>query len=404
MNLSRYIASRLTGARSDSFTASVTKIAKFSVGLGIAIMIVSFAILEGFRYEIQEKIFSFGGHLQISKFDTNNSFEGYPMGTSTGLGDYKNIPGVAHLQPFARKTAIIKTDDEVLGVVLKGVDTTYDFRGMQANLVSGSVLEFNDTAASNQIMMSQLMADKLRLKVGEKVLFYFIQNPPRMRRFEVKGIFKTGLEEFDNVYVLGDLQQIRDLNQWPDTLVGGYEILLSDFTQIDTVTSQVFDKMNYDLQLEKITDTYAQLFDWLELLKRNVIIFLVLIVFVATFNMVSTLFIMILERTNMIGALKAMGATNGQIRGIFLHRGLRLTIAGLIGGNLLALLFCGVQDYFHLIPLDPENYYMDTVPIHWDWRIWVGINGITFILTMLSILLPTLLIARIHPVKAIKFD
>ncbi|MGV3539786.1 MAG: ABC transporter permease [Rufibacter sp.] len=404
MNLSRYIASRLAGARSDSFTASVTKIAKFSVGLGIAIMIVSFAILEGFRHEIQTKIFSFGGHLQISKFDTNNSFEGYPMSTATGLEGYAKIPGVSHLQPFARKTAIIKTDEEVLGVVLKGVDSTYDFRGMQANLIAGGVLEFNDSVASEQIMMSQLMADKLRLKVNDKVLFYFIQNPPRMRRFEVKGIFKTGLEEFDNVYVLGDLKQIRELNQWPDSLVGGYEILLTDFTQIDTVANQVFEKMNYDLQLEKITDTYAQLFDWLELLKRNVIIFLVLIVFVATFNMVSTLFIMILERTNMIGALKAMGATNGQIRQIFLHRGLRLTITGLIGGNLLALAFCAAQDYFHLIPLDPENYYMDTVPIYWSWKIWLGINGVTFILTMLSVMLPTLLISRIHPVKAIKFD
>jgi len=404
VNLSRYIADRLAGARSDSFTASVTKIAKFSVGLGIAIMIVSFAILEGFRNEIQAKIFSFGGHLQVSKFDTNNSFEGYPMGTSTGLGDYSSIPGVYKLQPFARKTAIIKTDDEVLGVVLKGVDSTYDFRGMAQNLVSGSVMQFTDTAVSNQIMMSQLMADKLVLKVGDKVLFYFIQNPPRMRRFEVAGIFKTGLEEFDNVYVLGDLQQIRDLNNWEDTLVGGYEILISDFTQIDTVANQVFDKMNYDLQLEKITDTYAQLFDWLELLKRNVIIFLILIMFVATFNMVSTLFIMILERTNMIGALKAMGATNSQIRGIFLHRGLRLTIAGLLGGNLLALLFCAAQDYFHIIPLDPENYYMDTVPIYWSWKIWLGINALTLTLTLLSILLPTLLISRIHPVKSIKFD
>nr|WP_225986611.1 FtsX-like permease family protein [Rufibacter sp. LB8] len=394
----------MAGARSDSFTASVTKIAKFSVGLGIAIMIVSFAILEGFRHEIQAKIFSFGGHLQISKFDTNNSFEGYPMGTTTGLNDYEKIPGVSHIQPFARKTAIIKTEDEVLGVVLKGVDSTYDFRGMKANLISGSTIQFTDTAASNELMMSQIMADKLRLKVGDKVLFYFIQNPPRMRRFEVKGIFKTGLEEFDNVYVLGDLQQIRDLNQWPDSLVGGYEILLNDFTQIDTVANQVFDHMNYDLQLEKITDTYAQLFDWLELLKRNVIIFLVLIIFVATFNMVSTLFIMILERTNMIGALKAMGATNRQIRNIFLHRGLRLTIWGIIGGNLLALAFCGAQDYFHLIPLDPENYYMDTVPIYWSWRIWLGINVITFFLTMLSVMLPTLMISRISPVKAIKFD
>jgi lipoprotein-releasing system permease protein len=367
-------------------------------------MIVSFAILEGFRNEIQDKIFSFGAHLQISKFDNNNSFEGLPISTNTGLNTGNQIPEIKHMQPFARKTAIVKTDTDVLGVVMKGIDKTYDFTAMKSNLVSGRVLHFTDTAASEEVMLSKKIADQLRLKTGDDVLFYFIQNPPRVRKLKVAGIYKTGLDEFDNMYVIGDLQQIRELNNWNDTLVGGYEIVLKDFKKIDTVAHQVFDKMHYDLQLQKITDEYAQLFDWLKLLKRNVIIFLVLIVFVATFNMVSTVFIMIMERTNMIGVLKAVGATDYQIRQVFFYNGAKLTLKGLLWGNVVGLGFCALQYYFKFIPLDPENYYMDTVPIHWNFGMILLLNAITFVLTLVSILLPTALVSRIKPVKAIKFD
>ncbi|MFC5271928.1 ABC transporter permease [Adhaeribacter terreus] len=368
-------------------------------------MIVSFAILEGFRNQIQDKIFSFGAHLQITKYDTNNSLEGLPISINTGLSPHKNqVSEIAHMQPFARKTAIVKTEGEVLGVVIKGIDRTYDLSAMEANLVSGKALEFNDSTASDEVMVSKKIADQLRLKVGEEALFYFVQNPPRVRKFKIAGIYKTGLDEFDNVYVIGDLRHIRDLNNWNDTLVGGYEIILKDFRTIDATANKVFEKMNYDLQLQKITDEYAQLFDWLKLLKRNVIIFLVLIVFVATFNMVSTVFIMIMERTHMIGVLKALGATNYQIRKIFFYNGAKLTFKGLLWGNVVGLGFCALQYYTQLIPLDPENYYMDTVPIHWNFMVILILNAAIFLLTLLSVLLPTALVSRIKPVKAIRFD
>ncbi len=367
-------------------------------------MIVSFAILEGFRNEIRDKIFSFGAHLQISKYDTNNSFEGAPISTATGINSTEDIPGIAHIQSFARKTAIIKTDEEVLGVVVKGVDKGYDLSAMQQNLDEGKLIGFNDTASSMDVMLSRRIADKLRLKVGDEAIFYFIQNPPRARKLKVSGVFNTGLEEFDEVFVIGDLQLVRELNNWPDTLVGGVEILLKDFEQIDLVADQVFDQMNYDLQLEKITDRHAQLFDWLQLLRKNVVIFLVLIIFVATFNMVSTVFIMIIERINMIGVLKAVGATDAQIRQIFYFRGLSLTLKGMFWGNLIGLGFCVIQYYFEIIPLDPENYYMDTVPISWNFGIIVILNVITLLMTMLAILIPAAMVARIKPVRAIKFD
>ncbi|MBK0404583.1 ABC transporter permease [Adhaeribacter sp. BT258] len=405
MNVSRYISKKITASASESFTSSVTKIAIISIAIGLAIMIVSFAILEGFRNQIQDKIFSFGAHLQITKYDTNNSLEGLPISTNTGLSPHKNnVPGIAHMQPFARKTAIVKTEGEVLGVVLKGIDQTYDLSAMERNLVAGRVLQIVDSVASDEVMVSKKIADQLRLEIGEEALFYFVQNPPRVRKFKIVGIYKTGLDEFDNVYVFSDLEHIRDLNNWNDTLVGGYEIILKDFRTIDQTAHNVFDKMNYDLQLQKITDEYAQLFDWLKLLKRNVIIFLVLIVFVATFNMVSTVFIMIMERTHMIGVLKAVGATNYQIRKIFFYNGAKLTFKGLLWGNVVGLGFCAIQYYFQLIPLDPENYYMDTVPIHWNFGVIMILNAAIFLLTLLSVLLPTALVSRIKPVKAIRFD
>ncbi|QCR22930.1 ABC transporter permease [Pontibacter sp. SGAir0037] len=404
MNISKYISDKISKVKTGSFTSSVTKIAIISIAAGIAIMIVSFAILEGFRSEIREKIFSFGAHLQISKYDTNNSYEGAPISRSTGINSTEDIPGIQQIQAYARKTAIIKTEDEVLGVVLKGIEKDYDLTSMRNNLEEGHTVTFTDTAASLDVMISRSIANKLKLNVGDKATFYFIQSPPRARRMNIAGIYNTGLEEFDEIFVLGDLRLIRELNNWPDTLVGGVEIVLKNFEEIDAVADQVFYQMNYDLQLEKITDRHQQLFDWMQLLGKNVVIFLVLIVFVATFNMVSTVFIMIIERINMIGVLKAIGATDAQIRKIFYFRGLRLTLKGMLWGNIIGLGFCALQYYFQLIPLDPENYYMDTVPISWNFGIVIVLNVITLVLTMLAILIPAAMVSRIKPVKAIKFD
>ncbi|MBC6989369.1 ABC transporter permease [Hymenobacter sp. BT491] len=404
MNVSRYISHKIEGADSGSFTSSVTKIAIISIALGLAVMVVSFAILEGFRNEIQSKIFSFGAHLQISKYDTNNSLEVEPIGSVRLLQTLHRIPEVKNVQPFARKTAIIKTKDEVMGVALKGIDEKNGLSSMRQNLVAGKFITFSDTAASNDVLLSRKIADKLRLKVGDEALFYFIQNPPRVRKFTVSGIYQTGLDEFDEAYVIGDIRQVRELNSWPDSLVGGVEVMLRDFTQLDPTFDRMYESLPYDLKLDKITEQYAQLFDWLKLLNRNVVIFLILIIFVATFNMVATIFIMILERTNMIGVLKAIGATDNQIRSMFFFRGMSLTVRGMLYGNLVGLGFCALQYYFHLIPLDPENYYMNRVPIYWDVKMILLLNAATFLASLLAVLIPTYLISRIRPVAAIKFD
>ncbi|RZK26891.1 MAG: ABC transporter permease, partial [Hymenobacter sp.] len=244
----------------------------------------------------------------------------------------------------------------------------------------------------------------LRLGIDSTALFYFIQQPPRIRKFRVAGIYQTGLDEFDEVYVLGDLRQIQELNAWPDSLVGGLEVRLRDFKRLDRTFDQFFEQLPYEVRIEKITDQYAQLFDWLQLLNRNVIIFLILIIFVATFNMVATIFIMILERTKMIGILKAVGATDNQIRGMFFFRGLSITLKGLVIGNLFALGVCWLQYHFRIIPLDPENYYMDRVPVAWDLKVILLLNAATLSAAVLSVLIPTYMIARIKPMVAIRFD
>ena len=407
MNVARYISQKIDGgADSGSFTASVTKIAIISIAMGLAVMVVSFAILQGFRNEIQNKIFSFGAHLQISRYDTNNSLEVAPIASPNLLAQLHDFPEVKSTHPFAVKTAIIKTPDEVMGVVLKGIAETDGPSPMRENLVAGKFITFADSAASDDVLISRKVADKLRLNVGDKTLFYFIQNPARIRQFRVSGVYSTGLDEFDEVYVIGDIRQIRQLNSpaWADSLVGGMEVVLKDFNTIDHAADSFYERLPYDLKIDKITDQYAQLFDWLQLLNRNVVIFLILIIFVATFNMVATIFIMILERTNMIGILKALGATDNQIRRMFFFRGLSLTMRGMLIGNVIAVGFCAVQYYFHIIPLDPENYYMNRVPISWDPRMLLLLNAATFAASLLAVLIPTYLIARIKPVVAIKFD
>ncbi len=394
----------MDGADTGSFTHSVTRIATVSIALGIAVMIVSFSILHGFREQIQSKIFSFGAHLQLSRYDNNNSLEVAPIAEPELRRQLARYPQVASVQSFARKTAIIKTTDEVLGVVLKGVSEKYGPSDMRQNMVAGQFLQFADSAASEDIVISQKIADKLRLKVGSPALFYFIQQPPRIRKFRVSGIYQTGLDEFDEVYVLGDLRQIQELNAWPDSLVGGLEVRLRDFSRLDATFDQFYEQLPYEVRIEKITDQYAQLFDWLQLLNRNVIIFLILIIFVATFNMVATIFIMILERTKMIGILKAVGATDNQIREMFFFRGMAITFRGLVIGNVIALSFCALQYYFRIIPLDPENYYMDRVPVAWSPFVMVLLNAATLGASILSVLIPTYMIARIKPMVAIRFD
>jgi lipoprotein-releasing system permease protein len=408
LNISLFIARRIQHTQGKSFSSTVAQIGVAGIAIGIAVMIVSFAILGGFKKTIRQKIFSFGAHLQVSRFHMNRSFDENPISTNTDLyTDYRQIPEVSHIQVYSHKAGLLKTDEELSGVVLKGVGKDFNLATFQPNMVEGKFFTFPDTAYSTQIVISRKIASQLRLKISESVLLYFIQNMqsrPRVRKLTVSGIYETGMEEFDESIVLGDIRMIQRLNDWSDTLVGGYEIYLNNFNNIDTAAEKVFDLMEYDMQVEKVTDKYIQIFDWLSLLNRNVAIFLVLIFFVACFNMVAILLILIMERTQMVGLLKAVGASQDQVRKIFLWGGVRLVIKGLIWGNLIGIGFCVMQDYTQLIPLDVEAYYMNTVPIDWDWLTILLLNMAVLALVSLVLIIPTTIISRIRPVQALRFD
>ncbi|WP_224996531.1 FtsX-like permease family protein [Cesiribacter sp. SM1] len=405
MNLSYFISSRINNANKGSFSSLIHKIAVASIGLGLAVMIVSFLILRGFQQTITDKVVSFGGHLQVTRYTFGNMYAENPI--SNNLDFYQNpqdYPYIEHVQQFAYKPGLLKTQDEVLGVLLKGVGKKFDRERFLPNMLEGTFPSMEDTAVSTEVVISQRIADQLRLEVGNDVIMYFVQNPPRFRRLQVAGIYATGMEDYDESLILGDIDLVRQLNNWNDTLAGGLEVYLRDFDDIDKAQELLYELTNYSYYVEKVTDRNIQIFEWLNLLNRNVVIFLALILFVACFNMVSILLILIMERTPMIGTLMAMGATHGQLRRIFITNGMQMVLKGILWGNIIALGFGFIQQQFKLIPLDKDNYYMDTVPILWDWPIIIGLNLLIFVLVMLILLIPSTIISRIQPIKAIKFD
>lgn len=421
MNVPIFLARKVRHAPEGSFSATVTRVGVASIALGLAILIIAFAVLFGFKSTIQQKIFLFGAHLQVSKFSNNLSYEESPLPLRTKLyQDSTRIPGVRHMQAVALKAGILKTKDELAGVLLKGVGSDYDWELLRGSLVAGTVPAFGTHAdsttsrqkpsgqqpsspASTQLLISQYMANQLQVNVGDSIPLYFLGNPPRARKMTIVGIYETGLEEVDKTIALGDIRLIQRLNNWGPDSVGSYEIFVNDFEQLARTRETVFDEMNPDMRLTTVTDQYRPLFDWMVLLDRNMVILLTLITFVASFNMVSVLLVLMMERTPMIGLLKALGSPDPLIRRLFLHVGLNMVGWGLLIGNVVGLSFCFIQDRFKPIPLDPKNYYMNYVPITWDWPTILALNGGTVVMIALALWLPTFIINRIQPVKALAF-
>ncbi len=403
MNISFFIGRKIRKTDGESFSSTVTNIAISSIAVGLFVMIISFAILEGFKRTIRDKIISFGSHIQITKFDENDSFEEMPMSVNR-KNRYDKISQIDHVQSFSLKTGLLKTEEEVHGIIFKGIDADFNQTSFQQNLIEGRFPNLQGDKDSKEVLLSRRMANKLRLKLNDEVLVYFIQNPPRYRKIKITGIYQTGMEEFDEYYVIGDLQLIRKINGWNDSIIGGIEIFVKDFQELTPTSEAVYDAMDIDLQMEVVTEKYIQIFDWLRLLDKNVIIFLIIIMSVAGFNMMSTVVVLMMERTNMIGILKAVGATNTQIGLIFLYNGLHILFKGLLLGNIFGIGYCLIQYYFHVVPLDPDNYYMDAVPIHWDFVNILFLNLIISGLIILALLVPIIILPNIKPVKAIKFS
>ena len=414
MNFPYFIAQRLIKGRKEetSFSRPINVIAIIGIATGLAVMILAVAILTGFKLEIREKVVGFGSHIQIMNFDSNISFETTPISdTQSFVPKIKALPGIRHMQVFATKAGIIKTDEDIQGVVLKGVGSDYDWSYFGSSIVDGSVFTVSDTTRTDKVVISKKISDMLRLKTGDSFAMHFVQDPPRMRKFTVTGIYETSLEEFDKMYVFCDIGHIKRLNGWDETMVSGFEIFIDDFEELDVMTQKVEDAVGYRVAEEEaqfkttnIRKKYPQIFDWLNFQDINVVIIIILMVIVAGFNMISGLLILILEKTNMIGVLKALGSNDKSIRKVFLYQAAYLIGKGLLWGNIVGLGLAYLQLKTGLITLDPASYYIKTVPVNLELVHILMLNAGTMAAIIIMLLVPSQLISRITPVKAIRYD
>ncbi|MBX2955052.1 MAG: ABC transporter permease [Cyclobacteriaceae bacterium] len=406
MNLSYFISKRISQQTEEGFAATIYKIAVASIGIGLGAAIVAFLIMKGFQDTVKNKIYSFSGNLLVTKFTMNNSMEETPMLINIDL--YNNpqaYPGVRHVQEYAHKAGLIKTDYEVLGVVVKGVGKSYDTVTFQSNMLAGRFIHFPDSGYANEVMLSRTIANKINANLDDQVVIHFFQNPPRFRRLKVVGIYETNLSEyFDGKMVISDIRMIARLNEWADSVAGGIEVFVRDNNKIDEVGYAIGETIDFDLNIFSVKDKYIQVFEWLHLLNRQVNILLGVILAVVCVNMISIILILVMERTQMIGMLKALGAHDRLIRSIFVYNGVGLILKGLLLGNFIGLGLCFIQDRFKIITLNPQDYYMSFVPISWHWEMIIILNLLTFLVVSVVLLLPTAIIARINPIKAIRFD
>jgi len=384
----------------------VVHIAVTSVAIGLAVMIIAVAVVTGFKRQIQEKITGFAAHIQIAHFDANSSFELKPIDRyQPCYTQLKNTENVRHIQVFATKAGIIKAGDQMEGVVLHGIGSDFDWSFFRDKMVEGKTFRVNDSVNNDSVIVSRSIAKLLNLKTGDPLRMYFIiDNKARGRKFVISGIYETGLEEFDRLYVFGDLAHIQKLNGWDSAQVSGFEVFIRDFRDLDKMGDVVYHKIGYDLNARTIRDIYPQLFDWLSLQDMNVIIILALMVMVAGITMISTLLILILERTGMIGMLKALGAKNLSIRKVFLYNAGYIIGKGLLWGNVVGIALGFIQYKFHVIGLPQESYFMSYVPINLDLFSILLLNAGTILICLCMLIVPSFIITRISPVKAIRFE
>ncbi|HHP7241953.1 MAG TPA: ABC transporter permease [Cyclobacteriaceae bacterium] len=404
MKLHLFIASRLAKNARGTFTNTINKIAVVTISLGLSSMIISVMVLNGFQKEIKNKVYKFAGHMTISKYQLSSS-EKSPINTHSYFDQkIKEYRFIQSIDKVAYKAGLLKANDEVQGIIVKGLEKDYDIEKYNGIINQGRFIDIPEDDYSKEAVISESIAKNLRLKLEDEVLIFFLQDPPRYRKLKVVGLFNSGMHEFDERFILTDIGLIQRINNWPDSLIGGYEIYLEKNYPINKAYDQIFEDLDYDLYIQKISDRYLQIFDWLSLLDRNLLILLTLILIVASFSMVSILLILIMERTQMIGIFKTIGAADGLLRKIFFFNGLQLILRGLIIGNGLALLLGWIQKRFKVIPLDPANYYMESVPIDFDLFWIIFINLITLLIIGLTLFIPLSIISRINPIKVIRFD
>ncbi len=414
MNLPYFIAGKLIKGRQEgsSFSRPINVIAVIGIAAGLAVMIIAVATLTGFKKQIRDKVSGFGSHIQVLNFDSNRSFETTPIAADSAFLDkISRVNGVHHAEVFATKAGIIKTEDNIQGVVLKGISSDYDWTYFKSCMTDGKPFTVIDSVTTNNVVISKKLSEMLGLKTGDAFAMHFVQDPPRMRKFTICGIYETSLEEFDKIYIFCDIKHIRRLNGWEDDQVSGVEIYVNDFDRLEETALAVNDAIGYRisedqpaLKVSTIRERFPQIFDWLNFQDINVIVIIILMLIVAGFNMISGILILILEKTNLIGVLKALGTEDRTIRKIFLIQAGWLIAKGLLWGNLIGIGLALLQNSTGIVTLDPSSYYLKTVPINLNILHILLLNAGTMAVIVLMLLVPAQLVSRITPVKAIRFD
>lgn len=415
MNWKLFVARRIYGSQEGEKEVSrpAVLIATWGIAIGLAVMIVAVAVVIGFKHQVRNKVVGIGSDITITHFDAQKSYETVPVAASDSLLEaLKAMEGVKHVQRYSTKPGMIMTEDNFLGMVLKGVSQEYDWGFLKNHLQEGEIPVFSDTASTNRTLISRTIANKLHLKVGDKLYTYYIEGDNvRARRLSVAGIYQTNFALYDDLFLLTDLYTVNRLNSWRPDQVSGIELEVTDYNRLEEIKEDIrtqidasSDSYGSTYYTQTVEESNPQIFAWLDLLDMNVWVILILMTGVAGFTMISGLLIIILERTNMIGVLKALGADNLAIRQVFLSFSVLLVGKGMFWGNLIGLAFVGIQSAFHPFKLDPVTYYVDSVPVEFNIWWWVLLNVCTLLVSVLMLVGPSYLITRIHPAKSIRFE
>ena len=410
LNLEYFIAKRLITSKEykSSISAPIIKIAIAAIAIGMVMMIISIATGIGLQQKIRQKVAAFNGHIIISNFDENESqVSTKPVSIKQDFyPKFKNIEGIHHVQAVATKAGIIRTESAFEGIIFKGVGKDYDWNNLKEYIVKGRIPNLS-TNLNPEVIISQYLANRLNLKVGDKFNTFFMKENgnqlPNLRVFTTVGIYNSGFQEFDATYIIGDIRHLQRINRWQPDQVGSFEVFIDDFTQIKQKGAEVYDQTSSLLDTKTIIEKYYYIFEWLQLFDFNIIVILIVMIVVATINMVVALLVMILERTQMIGILKSIGADNWSVRKIFLYNASYLIFKGLLWGNIIGIGLLLIQNYFGVIQLNPENYYVNQAPVYINWFYILLLNIGTILICMLVLFLPSYIITKISPVKAIKF-
>jgi len=409
VNLASFIAWRIAFNKNISFSRFIIRLAIIATSISVAVMIVTFALTSGFKTTISGKIFSFWGHLRVQEYLGNKVTlaEETPIEKNDTVEQViKANPEVKTLQAFATKNAILKTDQAVEGVLFKAVEKDYYFNNLSGFLKSGTWLSFPDSGYSDQVVLSEFTAGQLNLKLNDKILIYFVQtngSPPRPRKLTIAGLYRSGIEEYDKLIAFCDLRLIQRLNDWRANEIGGYEVFLKDYRRMDSLAENISSQLPLIWNVQTSKELYPNIFDWLNLQNQTVLLVIIVMIIVAILNLVTCLMILVLERIKMIGVLKAFGSPDSSIQGIFLYHGAIITILGILAGDVAAIVLCWLQQKYELIPLPEEAYYISTAAVNLEWWHIVVVNLGTFLVCFLTLRIPTVIIKRVQPVRAIQF-